>query len=82
MVNISHSSCTCNGDRVGLLIKTKSIQKERMMSQTIIRTFEALGQGESETITNDVCAQMVVILTIKEISYVVVGPFHHLVGPP
>ena len=25
LVNISHSSCTCNGDHVGLLIKTGSI---------------------------------------------------------
>ena len=29
LVNISHSSCTCNGDRVGLLIKTGSIQKKK-----------------------------------------------------
>ena len=37
LVNISHSSCTCNGDHIGLLIKTGSIQKERMMTQTTIR---------------------------------------------
>ena len=37
-VNISHSSCTCNGNDVGLLIKTKSIEK-RMMTQTTIRNF-------------------------------------------
>ena len=39
LVNISHSSCTCNGDHVGLLFKTGSIQKERTMTQTTIRTF-------------------------------------------
>ena len=39
LVNISHSFCTCNGDHVGLLIKTGSIQKERMMTQTAIRNF-------------------------------------------
>ena len=31
-VSKSHSSCTCNGNHVGLLIKTGSIGKERMMS--------------------------------------------------
>ena len=38
-VNITHSSSTCNGDYVGLLIKTGSIQKYRMISQTNIRYF-------------------------------------------
>ena len=37
LVNINHSSCTCNGDHAGLLIKTESIRKEKMMSRTIIR---------------------------------------------
>ena len=39
LVNISHSSCTCNGDHVGLLIKTGSIQKQRTMTQTTICNF-------------------------------------------
>ena len=39
LVDISHSSCTYNGDHVGLLIKTGSIQKERTMTQTTIRNF-------------------------------------------
>ena len=37
LVNISHSTCACNGDYVGVLIKTGSIQKERTMTQTTIR---------------------------------------------
>ena len=37
LVNISHSSCTCNGNHLGLSIKTESIQKEKMILQTIIR---------------------------------------------
>ena len=40
LVNISHSFYTCNGDHVGLLIKTGSIIKERKMPQISIRTFE------------------------------------------
>ena len=39
LVNISHSSCACAGDHAGLLIKTGSIQEEKMMTQTIIRNF-------------------------------------------
>ena len=39
LVNISHSSWTCNGDHVGLLMKTGNIQKERTMTQTTIRNF-------------------------------------------
>ena len=39
LVNISHSSCTCDGDYVGLLIKTGSIQKERTMTQITICNF-------------------------------------------
>ena len=39
LLNISHSSCTCNGDHVGLLIKAGSIQNERTMTQTTIRNF-------------------------------------------
>ena len=39
LVNISHTSCACNGDHVGVLIKTGSIQKEKMMAQTTIRNF-------------------------------------------
>ena len=39
LLNISHSSCTCNGDHVGLLIKAGSIQKQRTMTQTTIRNF-------------------------------------------
>ena len=38
-VNISCSSCTCNGDHVDLLIKAGSIQIERMMAQTTTRDF-------------------------------------------
>ena len=39
LVNISHSSCACTGDHGGALIKTGSIQKETMMTQTIICNF-------------------------------------------
>ena len=39
LVNVSHSSCTCNGDHVDLLMKTGSIQKERTMTHTAIRDF-------------------------------------------
>ena len=39
LVNISHSSCTCNGNHVGLLIKTGNIENERMMTQTTICNF-------------------------------------------
>ena len=39
LVSISCSSCVCNGGDVGLLIKTGSIQKGRMMTQTTIRNF-------------------------------------------
>ena len=39
LLNISRSSCTCNGDHVGLLIKTESIQKERIMTLTTTRDF-------------------------------------------
>ena len=39
LVNISHSSCTCNDDHVGLLIKSGSIQKERMITNITIRNF-------------------------------------------
>ena len=39
LLNISHSSCTFNGDHFGLLIKTGSIYKERTMTQTNIRNF-------------------------------------------
>ena len=59
LVNISHSSCTFNGDHVGLSIKTGSIQKKNKQ--------------------NDSVAQMVVVLTHKEISYLVVGLFDNLV---
>ena len=47
LVNISHSSCTCNGDYVGVLIKTGSIQNERMMTQTIIRNFQKCKGSET-----------------------------------
>ena len=39
--NISHSSCTSNGDHVGLLIKTGTTQKKRMIIQTIISIFQS-----------------------------------------
>ena len=39
LVNISHRFCTCNGDPVGLLTKTASTQKERIMTQTSICNF-------------------------------------------
>ena len=39
LLNISHSSCACNGDHVVLLMKTVSIQKEKTMTQTIIGNF-------------------------------------------
>ena len=42
LLNISRSSCTCNGDDVGLSIKTGSIQKERTMIQTTIRNFKSV----------------------------------------
>ena len=29
LLNISHTSSTCNGDHVGLFMKTKSIQKKK-----------------------------------------------------
>ena len=47
LVNISPSSCTCNGDHVGQLIKTRSIQKEKMMTQTTIRNFEKCKGSET-----------------------------------
>ena len=37
LLNISHSSC--NGDRVGLLKKIRSIQNERTMTQSTICNF-------------------------------------------
>ena len=37
--NVGHSSCTRNSNHLDLLIKTDGIEKERMMLQTIIRTF-------------------------------------------
>ena len=39
LVNINHSSCTCNGNHVGLLMMTGNIQKEKTMTQTTIRNF-------------------------------------------
>ena len=39
LLNISHSFCTCNGDHVGLLMKTGNVQKERTMTLTIICNF-------------------------------------------
>ena len=39
--NIVHSSCTRNGDHFGLLIKTGSTQKKRMMSKLSFVLFEA-----------------------------------------
>ena len=39
LVNTSHRSCERNGDHLGLFIKTGGTQNERMMSQTINRTF-------------------------------------------
>ena len=39
LLNISHSSCKSNSDHVVLSIKTGSIQKEKMMTQTNIRNF-------------------------------------------
>ena len=39
LVNISLTSCACNGDHVGVLVKTGSIQQEKMMTQTTIRNF-------------------------------------------
>ena len=49
LVNISHTSCTRNVDHRVVLIKTGSTQNERMMSQTIIRTFKKCKKRGGET---------------------------------
>ena len=71
-----------SGDRLALLIKTGNTHKERMMLQTIIYTFKKCKEeGEVNTVNIDGSTQMVVVLTIKEVSYLVVGIFHNLLGP-
>ena len=42
LVYISHRFCTCHGDHVNLLIKTGSIQKQRMMTQTTFVIFKSV----------------------------------------
>ena len=37
--NFDHSSCTRNGDHVGLLVKISSTKIERMMPHSSVRTF-------------------------------------------
>ena len=49
LLNISHSTCTCNGDHVGRLIKTGSIQNKRTMTQTTIHNFFRVRGGGDET---------------------------------
>ena len=66
LVNISHRSCTRNGNHLVLLIKTSSTQNEKMISQTVFCSFKR-GRG-SNTIKKDGCGQMVVDLTITEMS--------------
>ena len=75
----SHSSCTCNGDHVGLLIKTGSIQKECHKLPFV--TYRSVRKRVQNVVQIDGVAQMVVGLTIKEKSYLVVGLFDDLVAP-
>ena len=79
LVNISHSSCACNGDHVGLLIETGSIQKERTVTQTTIHNFyKCQGLKRSQ---NWWGRPNVGHFTHKEMSYLVVGLFDDLVAP-
>ena len=52
-----------NGYHLGLLIKTDNTHKEKMMSQTIIHTFEKCKGGK--TVSSDCGVQMVVVLIIN-----------------
>ena len=60
LLNTSPSSCTCNGDHAGLLIKTGSIQKQRTMTQTTIRNFQK-DKGEVKHSKTGGVVQMVVV---------------------
>ena len=80
VLNINRSSCTCNGDDVGLLMKTESIQKERTITQTAICNFLKC-KGRGNIIKSDGVARMVVVLAHKEMSCLVAGIFDDLVGP-
>ena len=74
--NISHSSSTCNGSHVGLLFKIKNIQKEIMISQTPFIIFKSVMAVNIVKING--LAQMVVVLTHKEMSYLLAGLFDDL----
>ena len=75
---IGHSSYIHNDVHLGLLIKIGKTQNERIMAQTIIRTFKKpTGEGGTReaSIVKNGDAQMVIVLTTKETSYLVVGVF-------
>ena len=73
---MGYSSCTRNGDHVGLLIKTGNTDKKGMISQTIILTFQNVEKGAGRGETHK--RMKLVVLIIKEMSYLVEDLFDDL----
>ena len=77
-----HNSCTRRGDHPGILINTSDAHKQRMLPQARINTFKKCKRegirGNRNTVKNDDGGQMVVVITITEINYIVVGLFCNL----
>ena len=59
LLNISHSSCTCNDDHVGLLIKTERIQIEKTIKLPFV-IFKRERWGRCNIVKTDGVAVMVI----------------------
>ena len=71
-----------NGNGLSLLplIKIDSTYKQKMILQTILSAFKKCKDWENR-VENDGCAQITVVIKIKEMRYVVNGLLHDLIRP-
>ena len=78
MVNGGHSPCIFNGEHITLSFKTGSSYKQSVISRAIICSLYKVRGNE---LKNDGVAKVVVVFTITELNYLLIGLFHDLVCP-